>query len=151
MRYGISAGGIVIRDDRLLLVHHRGVEQGAFDFWVGPGGRLEGSESIFDCAQREAFEETGLRVDPLRIVYIEEFVEPDYHFCKFWILCRELGGSLTLDNENPAEHQVVEARFLAYPEMQGLRVYPEVFKDGLWEDARQGFPATRYLGLQRTS
>lgn len=65
------------------LVHHRFNEQD--DFWLPPGGKLEGDESIFDCARRETFEETGLTVTFDRILYIQEFFEPGYHFCKFFI------------------------------------------------------------------
>lgn len=152
MRYGISAGGIVVRDQRVLLVHHRGAENGGvFDFWVAPGGALEGSESILDCARRETFEETGLSVEPLRIVYVQEFAEPDYHFCKFWILCREIGGTLTLASENPAEHHVVDTRFFTREDMTGLTIYPEMLKDLFWEDVRTDFPTMRYLGLSRTT
>ena len=46
MRYGISAAALVIQEDKLLLAHHR--RQGQFDFWLPPGGGLEGAESIFD-------------------------------------------------------------------------------------------------------
>ena len=77
MQYGVSAARIVFEDDKILLAHH--VEPG-YDFWTFPGGRLEGDESIFDCVRREMAEETGLAVEPDRIVYIQEFVEPDYHF-----------------------------------------------------------------------
>ena len=70
MRYGISAAGIIVEDDKVLLAHH--VEPG-YDFWTLPGGRLEGVESVFDCARREMAEETGLAVDLDRIVYIQEF------------------------------------------------------------------------------
>ena len=67
------------------MAHH--VEPG-HDFWTLPGGRLEGNESVFDCARREMAEETGLAVELARIVYIQEFVQPDYHFCKFFIVQR---------------------------------------------------------------
>jgi 8-oxo-dGTP diphosphatase len=98
VRYGISAGALVPQDNRVLLVHHR--EKGHYDFWVPPGGRVEGEESVFECARREAFEETGLNVDPDRIVYIQEFVEPGYHFCKFFILCAAYTGDITLENRD---------------------------------------------------
>lgn len=35
--------------------------------WDLPGGKREGDESPADCALRELFEETGLRLDPARL------------------------------------------------------------------------------------
>ena len=68
MRYGISAAALVVRDEQVLLVTHR--ETGRYDFWLPPGGSLEGSESIFECARRETLEETGLNVELEHILYI---------------------------------------------------------------------------------
>lgn len=147
MRYGISAGALVILNNRLLLVHHR--EQGRYDFWVPPGGRVEGAESIFECARRETFEETGLTVQPDRIAYIQEFVEPDYHFCKFFILCATCVGDITLENRDANEHFLVDARFFAQNQLEELVVYPEILKTQFWNDLESGFPKTRYLGLER--
>ena len=90
MRYGISAAALVTQQQRLLLVNHR--KRGQYDFWVPPGGKLQGSESIFDCARRETMEETGLSVVLDRIIYIVEYAEPGYHFCKFFIRCKRFDG-----------------------------------------------------------
>jgi len=147
MRYGISAGALVVQGGQLLLVHHQ--EPGQFDFWVPPGGRLVGEESIFECAQREAFKETGLNISPDRIVYIQEFVEPGYHFCKFFIHCTAQGGQTTVENRNSAESFLVEARFFAQDQLKGLIVYPEILKGLFWDDEISGFPMTRYLGLEK--
>ncbi len=147
MRYGISAGALVLRGKKVLLVHHR--EIGSYDFWVPPGGSLEGDESIFDCARRETFEETGLVVEPQRIVYIQELVEPGYHFCKFYILCRVLEGQLSLANRDPGEGFVVDARFMAREELEPLTVYPPVMKGQFWSDLETGFQSVTYIGLDR--
>jgi ADP-ribose pyrophosphatase YjhB (NUDIX family) len=146
MRYGISAAALVLDDDRLLLVNHR--EPGAYDFWLPPGGRLEGSESILDCARREAFEETGLTVEPERILYVQEFVEPGYHFCKFFILCKGFSGELTLANRDADESWLVGAAFFSQQEMQGMEVLPPVLKGRFWADLAAGNRQTLYLGLE---
>ena len=91
MRYGISASGIVVEDSKILLVHH--VFAGGDNFWVPPGGKLEGEESIFDCAVREVCEETSLDVSPGGIFWIEELVDGDLHFVKFHICCQRLAGA----------------------------------------------------------
>jgi len=60
----IGVAVIVIKDDRVLLGKRKN-SHGA-DTWAFPGGHLEFSESIEDCAAREVFEETGIRIKNLR-------------------------------------------------------------------------------------
>ena len=147
MRYGISAAALVVRNNRLLLVNHR--ERGRYDFWLPPGGGLEGSESIFDCAKREALEETGLTVELDRIIYVQEFVEPGYHFVKVFILCSGFSGELTLENRDADESFLVDAGFFSREQVRGLDVHPRVLKDDFWDDLEGGRLQTRYLGLER--
>ena len=54
--------------DRVLLVKHKDPANG-YEWWMPPGGGLEGEESVMDCAVRETWEETGLedRVGPHRL------------------------------------------------------------------------------------
>jgi 8-oxo-dGTP diphosphatase len=51
-----AAGGIVVRDGRVLLVHRP-----KYDDWTFPKGKCERRESDEACAIREVEEETGLR------------------------------------------------------------------------------------------
>jgi 8-oxo-dGTP diphosphatase len=146
MRYGISAGALIVRENQLLLVHHH--QDGKYDFWLPPGESLVGEESIFDCARREAFEETGLQIDLGPIVYIQEFVEPGYHFCKFFILCTAFQGQITLAHLEPKEGFLVDARFFSQEQMSELTVFPERLKTGFWDELKTGFLQTRYLGLE---
>jgi 8-oxo-dGTP diphosphatase len=44
--------------------------------WVLPGGRRRAGESMQSCARREAFEETGLRVNPTRCAFVAEVIDP---------------------------------------------------------------------------
>jgi 8-oxo-dGTP diphosphatase len=147
MRYGISAAALIVQDQQILLVNHKSA--GQYDFWLPPGGRLEGEESIFDCARREAFEETGLSVVPDRILYIQEFAEPGYHFCKFFILCSGFSGTLTLAHRVLEEDFLVAACFFPRRDLIDLDVRPEIIKGQFWVDVEMARPPTRYLGLER--
>jgi 8-oxo-dGTP diphosphatase len=53
-----AAGGLVVRDGRVLLVHRP-----RYDDWAFPKGKLEDGESWEDAAAREVEEETGVRCD----------------------------------------------------------------------------------------
>jgi 8-oxo-dGTP diphosphatase len=147
VKYGISAGALVLQEERLLLVHHQ--LAGHYNFWVPPGGSLEGEESILECAQRETLEETGLQVQVDRIVYIQEFLEQDRHFCKFFLLAQITGGMLNLAGRRVDESFLVDARFFSRAELRGKTAYPSILHDQFWQDLRDGFPVTRYLGLER--
>ena len=51
-----AAGGVVVRDGKVLLVHRP-----RYDDWTLPKGKLDPGESFEDAALREVEEETGLR------------------------------------------------------------------------------------------
>lgn len=147
VKYGISAAALIVRNGQILLVHHR--EAGRYDFWVPPGGSLEGNESIFECAKRETFEETGLVVELDRILYIQEFWEPEYHFCKFFISGKILSGSLTLANREKDEGFLVGLRFFSPDDLLNITVYPENLREQFWDDLKAEPTTTRYLGLEQ--
>jgi 8-oxo-dGTP pyrophosphatase MutT (NUDIX family) len=50
-----AAGGLVLRDGEVLLVHRP-----RYDDWTFPKGKAEDGETDEDCALREVLEETGL-------------------------------------------------------------------------------------------
>jgi 8-oxo-dGTP diphosphatase len=51
-----AAGGLVVRDGEVLLVHRP-----RYDDWTFPKGKAEEGETDEDCALREVLEETGLQ------------------------------------------------------------------------------------------
>ena len=147
----IRAASLVIQNDRLLLI--KSVLPHTGDIcWVPPGGGLEGDESIFDCAVREAFEEAGISVELDRIVYLRQFIDQGFgvHNFEVFVLCSSFSGEITIENNvgQPDAMDVLEARFLSRQDMQGLTVYPELLRDDFWDDLASGFPAVRYLGVQ---
>jgi len=60
--YTVSIKGVLVRDDRVLLVHN---ERGE---WELPGGRIEPGETPDQTVAREITEETGLAVDVAEIL-----------------------------------------------------------------------------------
>src|SRR5262249_5999221 len=57
---------VIVHDGRLLLVR-RAVAEGAL-LWQLPAGKAERGESPQQAAVREAFEETGVIVEPIRLL-----------------------------------------------------------------------------------
>lgn len=53
-KYHFTASGIVVDNDRVLLIFHRYLNK-----WLHPGGHIENEEEPHQAAQREVLEETG--------------------------------------------------------------------------------------------
>jgi len=72
----LRVAAIIARNNQILLVEHRKRGQ---HYWVLPGGRLEGLETLDVALRRELMEELGLeaRVGPL--VIVSEMLAPDRH------------------------------------------------------------------------
>ena len=77
-----AAGGIVLIENKILLVKNRLSEEyvGDYDsgFWGYPKGHLDDQETPIKAAEREVYEETGFKVSAVGKKPIESFSkEPD--------------------------------------------------------------------------
>jgi len=91
-------GAIILDGDRILLVERaRPPLQG---YWSLPGGVLEVGETLTEGVRREVREETGLEVEPVRVVEIFERIirdadgAPEYHYVLIDYVCRVVSGTL---------------------------------------------------------
>ena len=143
----ISAGGIVVRDGKVLLVHH--YCENSYDFWVMPGGGIQGEEGILKAAAREVWEETNLVVKANKIAYVEDFLDEGHYICKFWVYCDLENGILSIEHKEENEDFLIAARFFSREELQGMNAFPSILKDDFWKDLEAGFPTIKYLGYQK--
>jgi len=77
--------------------------------WVMPGGHIEVGESIEEGILREAKEETGLELEPIKVIHSGELIESgDFfrpaHFIFFDLLCRAESEDVKLDAKELSEY-----------------------------------------------
>lgn len=150
MKHRISAGAIVEHQGRFLLVRH--CKPGVYDFWVAPGGGVEGSESLQAAAEREVYEETGLAVTATRLAYIEQLQGAVTRHVKFWFAAT-LTRSGAFDHSHPEaviEH-IVEAAWIEPAALAAMTVFPLVLTSRWPADREAGFPAPVVLPLRTMS
>lgn len=93
---------VVLCDGKILLTRERTDGK-----WSLPGGYADINYSPSAVAEKEVFEETGLRVTANRILAVldtdkHNFPPMEYHFYKIVILCDLLGGELRDSEETEA-------------------------------------------------
>lgn len=94
----IGVGAVIIKDDAVVLV--RRANPPSRGEWSIPGGLVTIGETLTAAVRREALEETGLEVEPVRLVELLERIFPDdggkikYHYVLADYLCLVKGGRL---------------------------------------------------------
>jgi 8-oxo-dGTP diphosphatase len=143
----ISAGAIVEHNGRVLVVrHHR---PGRYDFWVCPGGGVQGDESLSVAAAREVREECGLEVRVSQLAYVEELINPECRHVKFWFAGQFVAGELSVAHPKAIAEHIVQAGWLSPSELEGKIVFPPVLSGQYWQDRERGFPGVVHLPLRR--
>ncbi len=148
MKHRISAGVLTLRDDKILLVRH--FRPGRHDFWSGPGGGTEGGEELWETAEREAFEETGLRVQARNMAYIDELVDTWGRIVKFWFVADYLSGDIDVSANPATGESISEAGWFSRDELPKGHVFPDVLRGRFWDEIKTGFPAPIKLPLRQS-
>jgi len=108
-----AAGGLVVRDDTVVLVHRP-----KYDDWTFPKGKAEDGESDEDCALREVKEETGLFCELVSPAGVTQYVDAKGRpKVVHWFVMRPLAGEFEPTDE------VDELRWVPTSEAAGVLSY----------------------------
>ncbi len=146
-QHRISAGAIVIEEDRILLVKYDGA--GGRSYLVGPGGAVFGNESMHETVVREVREETGLEVHPEKILFVEDLFSRRYRILKIWFLCHFIGGQIT-NTQEALEEGISEVAWYSRDELLDEVVYPPGLLTYDWEAFSRRNWESKYLELRET-
>jgi ADP-ribose pyrophosphatase YjhB (NUDIX family) len=119
-----AASAVVVNDEGKILLQRRKDN----DLWSLPGGAMELGESIAQTIVREVQEESGLRVELVRLVgiytdprhliaYSNGEVRQQFSIC---FACRVIGGELRRSDES------TEIGFFAPEELKDLSIQPSI-------------------------
>ena len=87
----VRVTGVVIEDDRILLLNQ---DTDTGRSWSLPGGKVEEGETIRDALVREMREETGLDVEPGRLLYVCDHLPGEgTHVVHLTFEARRTGGT----------------------------------------------------------
>ena len=90
----IDTRAVIFKDNKLLLTHENN------GTWALPGGWCDVLESVGSNTKKEVKEETGLDVETVKIISIQDrnkHNKPIYAYgvCKIFVLCNVIGGEFT--------------------------------------------------------
>lgn len=87
----LDTRAVIFKDDKILLTHENN------GTWSLPGGWCDVLESVGSNTIKEVKEETGLDVEPIKIISVQDrnkHNKPIYAYgvCKIFVLCNVIGG-----------------------------------------------------------
>ena len=124
-RHSVSVTGVVVRPDGLILAIKR-ADDGR---WVPPGGVLELDESPQDGVVREIYEETGIKVNPIRLTGVYKNMRLGVVSLAF--RCEVIGGEMHTSSESTRVEWIsVSDAVTSMPEARAVRVTDALRVDG---------------------
>ncbi|NVJ85219.1 MAG: NUDIX domain-containing protein [Algoriphagus sp.] len=120
-RLRTRVNGILIKDEKILMVRHQMGDQQ--EFWSVPGGGMRFGSDASTNLQREFLEETGLEVQAEKFLFVHEFLQPPLHAIELFFEVKHLGGEMQLGKDPELEglQQILTAiEWLSLSEIQKI-------------------------------
>lgn len=132
----IGVGAVIVSGDRALLV--RRATEPLKGEWSVPGGAVELGEKLHDGAAREAFEETGLKVevgevlDVFDSIFTDDDGKTQYHYVLVDFICRPQAGEAIPGSD------VSEVKWVTESELAAMNL-----RDSIAQVVRKGLSLAR--------
>ncbi|MFY0652208.1 MAG: NUDIX hydrolase [Cyclobacteriaceae bacterium] len=111
--------GVLIEDDSILLVKHRGIGANG-ELLIPPGGGMEFGSSAEENLKREFKEETGLSIKVCDFLFISEFLDSELHAIELFFKVEHVSGSIAIgiDPEMSTEDQIInDVKMIKFSEL----------------------------------
>lgn len=129
MALSVRPSVIILEEGKLLVV--RSV-YGGEEFYLLPGGGIEGTETLYEAGVRETREETGQDVRILKVAYLNDFIEEASRCLNVYLLGKRSGQKpLTPQSD---EGNVKEALWISLKELENLDFRPKELIRRIQED-----------------
>lgn len=128
-RVRVRVCGLLVQDDTLLMVNHKGVGPSEV-FWAPPGGGLEFEETAIEAVQREFLEETGLAVVVKEFLFVNEFKSDSLHGVELFFTVDKIAGEIIKGSDPDLEMQIITE--VAFMNMREIKSLPEASVHGLF-------------------
>ena len=100
-----------------------------------PGGALEDEENVVQAVVRETIEETNVKVQPKRVVIIEDLICYHYKMIKVWMFCDLIGGNVSNTDEAKKEG-IIETDWFTKDQLTHEIVFPAPLIQYDWNQLR---------------
>lgn len=97
-KIGVGFGVMILRDNKILLgKRHENPEKASSMLngagtWTMPGGKLEFGESFEQGIKREAMEETGIKLNNVQVICVNNDIIETAHFVTIGLFCEDFEG-----------------------------------------------------------
>jgi 8-oxo-dGTP diphosphatase len=119
----VRAVGLLIEDNRLLLLKHSGLGPQGF-IWSPPGGGVEFGLSAEETVIKEFREETHLKISVERFLFVNEHRDRIHHAVELFFEVRKISGTPTLGSDPEINEQILTE--INYFSMEKLRQLPSL-------------------------
>jgi len=136
----VRVTGVVLEDDRVLLLNQ---DTDTGRSWSLPGGKVEEGETLAGALVREMREETGLDVEPGRLLYVCDHLPGNgTHVVHLTFEARRIGGTVGNVAAGADTRPIRGVEFVKLADLPSLG-----FSERFGELAMAGFPgAGSYMG-----
>ena len=134
--FSVAVTAVIVRDGRVLLMKRSASQAHAPGLWDPCSGRVECDETPDQAVIREAHEETGLIVEPLRVIDTFHFLRGPEREQSIGItfLCRTEDGEVLISPEHSEARWVKLGDFDGLEMAEGLREVLEALAQDLAQE-----------------
>ena len=124
IRPRVRVAGILIEDDRILLIEHTKNNK---KYWLVPGGGVDWGESAAEALIREFKEETSLDIEVEKFLFISETIAPDKqkHVINLYFKIKKVENYSNIMKLGE-EKILTDLRFIPEGEIKNIKLYPNI-------------------------